>query len=817
LKIENLQLKICNGLFPWLAAFLASLAGAAALGAEQLPQISYIYPAGGRQGTTVEITVGGQNLGGTTEVYISGSGVAPAILRHAKPLSRSQLEATMRKLEEVGKFQSRGSKAAEEGSMSQAGTLGLLAAKATEEFEMTASHLGIDDTSPSGFAEFRRMITNPKRQPNAQIAEIVVLRLALDPHAELGERQLRLRTAAGVTNPLYFHIGQCREYLEKEPNDQTPDGGALAGRLDGIDLPDLESLPVVLNGQIMPGDVDRFRLRITKGTHLVAAVSAQALIPYVADAVPGWFQATLALFDPKGREVAYSDDFRFHPDPVIYYEVPESGDYVLEIHDSIYRGREDFVYRIVVGEVPFVTDIFPLGGRAGATTTVELKGWNLPEYRQHPAGSRQDGGGTIAKLTLNAEGKAPGIQLVSLPVDGPVAFRVPFALDTLPECLETEPNDDARRAQQVKLPLIINGRIDRPGDWDVFRFEGRAGNEVVAEVLARRLGSPLDSILRITDANGKQLAANDDYEDKGAALVTHHADSYLCLELPADGAYWVHLGDMQHQGGAAYAYRLRISLARPDFDLRVTPCSLNARAGTNAPITVYALRKDGFSGEIMLALKDPPQGFALSGGCVPTGQDQVWLTLAIPPGGQNKPIGLRLEGRAVVNGAEATREAVPAEDMIQAFVIHHLVPTDHWLVVASGYGGGELPLQLLGERPAKLPAGGTARIPASVAKGTAAQEVRLELSEPPKGIAIQSLSPGPEGLAVLLSADAKEAKPGLKGNLIFNAFLETPMKDKDGKTQAGTRRTPLGILPALPFEVVGTPAATDTPHRPARK
>ena len=32
---------------------------------------------------------------------------------------------------------------------------------------------------------------------------------------------------------------------------------------------------------------------------------------------------------------------------------------------AIYRGREDFVYRITIGELPFVTSIFPLGGRAG--------------------------------------------------------------------------------------------------------------------------------------------------------------------------------------------------------------------------------------------------------------------------------------------------------------------------------------------------------------------------------------------------------------------------------------------------------------------
>ena len=41
---------------------------------------------------------------------------------------------------------------------------------------------------------------------------------------------------------------------------------------------------------------------------------------------------------------------------------------------------------------------------------------------------------------------------------------------------------------------------------------------------------------KLTDAQGKLLALNDDYEDKGAPLFTHHADSRLVLTLPATGA-----------------------------------------------------------------------------------------------------------------------------------------------------------------------------------------------------------------------------------------------------------------------------------------
>ena len=115
----------------------------------------------------------------------------------------------------------------------------------------------------------------------------------------------------------------------------------------------------------------------------------------------------------------------------------------------------------------------------------------------------------------------------------------------------------------------------------MFRFKGRAGQKIVAEVDARKLDSPLDSVLKLTDAAGKQLAFNDDYLDKGTGLSTHHADSLLTATLPADGVYYLYLGDAQQKGGPEYAYRLRISAPQPDFALRVVPSSINVRAGGN--------------------------------------------------------------------------------------------------------------------------------------------------------------------------------------------------------------------------------------------
>ena len=306
----------------------------------------------------------------------------------------------------------------------------------------------------------------------------------------------------------------------------------------------------------------------------------------------------------------------------LFFKVPEDGQYVVEIKDAIYRGRPDFVYRIAMGELPFITGIFPLGGRAGTATTVKLSGWNLP----------------ADTLTMDAKDMTPGIHPLSVRKGDMISNTMPFAVDTLPECLEQEPNDSTQTAQAVTLPVIVNGRIDRPGDWDVFRFEGRAGQQIIAEVNARRLESPLDSVLELIDAAGKRLAFNDDHEDKADGLHTHHADSLIHFTLPADGTYYVRLGDAQHQGGPEYAYRLRLSAPRPDFELRVAPSCINAISWRLNPIAVFALRKDGFTGEIALRFKDDPEGLALSGGVVPEGQDQVRLTLAVAPMLSAEPI-----------------------------------------------------------------------------------------------------------------------------------------------------------------------------------
>ena len=724
------------------------------------PHLAFAYPAGGQQGTTFTVSVGGQNLTSAAAAYFSGPGISARITGYERPLTQKEINDLR---EEAQKLQDK--RTAARSDPTKPGF--------TPEDEKRVNEVRV------------QLATRGNRQVSPVLAETVTLEVTVAASAATGEREVRLRTPNGLSNPMVFSVGQLPEFGEPVriatagPNPPRPNREPEPRNARPKSAPEI-TLPAVVNGQILPGEVDHVRFSARKGQRIVMVASARALIPYLADAVPGWFQATLGLADATGREVAYSDDYRFNPDPVLCYVIPADGTYVMEIKDAIYRGREDFVYRVTVGELPFVTGIFPLGASCGERATFELSGWNL----------------TSERLSLETKDRQPGTFLVSVRGNGQLSNPVRIALDAQPNLREIEPNDHPGTAQPIVLPLTVNGRIGRAGDEDVFRFEAKAGEEIVAEVFARRLGSPLDSVLRLTDADGKPLAFNDDHEDKGAGLLTHQADSRLACTLPSDGAYFLTVADTQHQGGPDYAYRLRISAPRPDFELRVAPSSINLRAGASIAVTVFALRHDGFTGEIGLQLRGSPLGLALSGGRIPANQDKVQVTLTAPFSATDEVFTLGLAGLATIAGKTVAHAAVPADDMMQAFLYKHLVASRDLMVNVTGRGA---PFRVISKLPLRLTPGGTVRVQIAAPAARTAGQVLFELAEPPDGITVQKSSAGSgDTVTVTIACDAAKLKPGTQGNLLLTGFGERP----NAKTKVN-QRSPLGAVPAIPFEVVG--------------
>lgn len=736
-----------------IATILALLVGLSttAMAQDDL-HIGYIYPAGGRQGSTFEAVIAGQHIVNASGVNVSGTGVSATIIKQEKQLTPSEQKELTERLSQIQEKRKQGQWPTQE------------EIKAAQDIKNKLDHFG-------------RRLTNPS------LGEFITLQVVVAADALPGDREIRLMTQAGLSNPRVFNVGELPEVSKADWKNVPQGRGSMDAAIDPkppeVDI----TLPVILNGQIPPGGVDRYRFKAREGQQVVINVRARDLIPYISDAVPGWFQATVVLHDAQGKELAYAGNYRFRPDPVLFYRIPGNGEYVIEIRDALYRGREDFVYRVTVGEVPFITSVFPLGGKIGGQTPVAVDGWNL----------------SADHFTLGLKDETPGIHSVHRERLG---NGVQVAADTLPEVFEKEPNSSADAAQSVTLPVTINGRIDQPGDVDIFRFDGKAGEPVVAEVLARRLDSPLDSVLALTDAEGKQIGFNDDHEDKGSGLNTHHADSYLAMTLPATGRYYLQIGDTQHGGGKDYGYRLRISAPRLDFDLRIVPSSVNIRGGMCAPLTVYALRKDGFPGEITLSLKDAPQGFTLTGARVPGDRDKARFTLNAPPSSAMKPFSLHIEGRAMVHGRETIRSAVPADDTLQAFAYHHLVPAQEQKVAVLGRFMAPESVRVLTATPLRIPLGGTAQIKAAMPVGPAIAKVEYSLSEPPEGITIKSARFADGVAEIILQTDAASAKIGSKGTLIIQASGERTMPTENQPVVAANRRVPLGALPAVEFEVV---------------
>ncbi len=211
----------------------------------------------------------------------------------------------------------------------------------------------------------------------------------------------------------------------------------------------------------------------------------------------------------------------------------------------------------------------PLGATPGKTTKLTIRGSNLDDAKEVkvldgqgsakilskgkasvPDKNPEKVGDTQIEIELRLHEKLAGAT-VSLVVVTPNGETKPHVLLTEAALAEKEPNDGFRDAQALALPTVIGGSIHRAKDVDVFKFEGKKGQKIYAEVLASRHGSPLDAMLTLYDVKGQQLAFNDDF-------AKEHRDARIEFVLPADGVYFLVLIDAHDSGSALHVYRLAV-------------------------------------------------------------------------------------------------------------------------------------------------------------------------------------------------------------------------------------------------------------------
>ena len=104
---------------------------------------------------------------------------------------------------------------------------------------------------------------------------------------------------------------------------------------------------------------------------------------------------------------------------------------------------------------------------------------------------------------------------------------------------------------------------------------------------------------------------------------------------------------------ALVAWAAHQRLRQNDFGTLPKPLAL--RAGTTMALEVVVVRRDGFEGEIDLAMENLPPGVTASGLKIPAGKLQGMLFLSASENATPAFSVAKMAGRAVVNGSTVTR------------------------------------------------------------------------------------------------------------------------------------------------------------------
>ena len=544
------------------------------------PHIGYIYPSGIQAGATNRVIVGGQFMWGVREAMLSGPGGVRVTEVEAVPgfpnPTGDQRRYLVKWLAQIA-----------EGNREQPPL-----PVNNEHFNEWRSNrwwsvLGTLDAQKISIVEDNLFTPRNPLQMSPSIGQKMLVTIVADRDAKPGVREFRLIGPGGVSEPKPFLVTAAphqAEPLYRPPMRQIKEP------------PTVERIPSVLDGQIRPGSTDVWRLPgLKKGRVLTFRARAREFQPYIGDAVPGFFNPEIRIVNAAGREVAFASDYFYHPDPVLTFTVPEDGDYALELHDTLYRGRADFVYSVHISEGP-------------------------------------------------AKPPVRSLSLAPLP-----RYAVP------PSSVVTQ----------------CTGVVKAPGEMCRHKFSVEKEGRYVFDLLARRVGSPLDARVCVVDEAGKTVARFSDVTNTVhvGTVIQAECDPIGTVKL-APGKYVAKVMDESRKGGGAYFYTLRIHRPAPRFEVWANCSGFALRPWGRANMPVEIVRRDGFDGEIRIEEND---FFKFKPNVIPAGSNSVVVAAISKRRTACNPTNIVIWASSVQNPKLRTTVS-PANKYNQAFAWDHYVP-----------------------------------------------------------------------------------------------------------------------------------------------
>jgi hypothetical protein len=405
-------------------------------------------------------------------------------------------------------------------------------------------------------------------------------RLHVAPACPLGEHELRLWTATGISELLPL-------YVSPFPNVACSATNHTVAQAQPVPL------NTTVNGIIRDEEIDYFSIQVKKGDRISAEVEGMRL---ARDMFDPW----AAILDAHGRQLAADDDNALLvQDPLVSIIAPADGAYLVAVRESAWGGTDHSFYRLHIGTYPQPMAVYPSGGQAGQ---------NLP-------------------ITFLGDTKGPIPATVQLPSDPSASFSappsdaslfapfpLPMRVSSFPNVLAQQPNHDIAHATPASSapPVAFNGILQRPGYADFFRFHATRGAVLDLTVFARQLRSPLDSVLDLWDSKGRHLAYNDD---------SIGPDSYLRFNVPADGDYCLSIRDHLKRGGPTFVYRVEVIPVTPSISFTIPEVVRNSQERQTIVIprgnrfaTMLRMKRESFDADFQLNLPSLPPGVTLQSG-----------------------------------------------------------------------------------------------------------------------------------------------------------------------------------------------------------
>ena len=426
-------------------------------------------------------------------------------------------------------------------------------------------------------------ITLEKISDAQEKAVKVVFLIAAD--CRLGEHALRIRTASGISALRLFYVGPFPSVEEKEPNNEAAKAQPIA-------------LNSTVQGTIGSEDVDVFSVEVKKDQRLSVEIEGARLGRTL-------FDPTVTVLSADGRVLAASDDTPLlGHDGFVSLLAPADGKYLIQVRDMTYAGTGHF-YRLHLGTFPRPAAVFPLGGQPGETLEAKFLGDPTGDFTQPITLPTEKSRSARFGLVADHHGLAPS----------PNWLRI----SPLANAPSITPGNTLGKATALNstAPLAFNGVLTTKGDAAFFRFTAKKDQNLDFQVYARRLGSPLDSVLTVFDAKGKSLGNNDD--------AAGNPDSAVRVKIPEDGDYTVKIADQLARGGPRFTYRVEIAEVAPTLTLSIpdtarydneTRKSIVVPRGNRFAVLLN-INRDTFNGDLAVTFDGLPAGITALADTVP--------------------------------------------------------------------------------------------------------------------------------------------------------------------------------------------------------